>query len=157
MEILPGTWRFRTSLQTNHPQLSRGWKAYPYNALPLSDVLIRRWMFGFMIQIITHPTPLPLPICRKWWLCSSCCTGMGHWRLWGKSGALDRYSSCIRHFFISRVILCPNAWLTLLTANYGRELYYYLCCCTRMIGYFLVWLSERDKLLLSARSWRVHA
>ena len=47
---------------------------------------------------LSSPTfSLSLSLCltrslhRRWWQCSSCCTGTGHWKHCGKGSVLDRY------------------------------------------------------------------
>lgn len=116
---LPGMKRFTVSLQTNHPQFRC------VHMLSLSDVCIQSWMRGFATRFISYMVlqdslslfvfhlfwgafSLPLALCRRWWPFFSCCTGMGHWRLWGRGSALDRYRPCQGH--ISSLISANFGW-----------------------------------------------
>lgn len=113
---LPGMERFTISLQTNHPQFS---------SYVIMDLSTQSWMCGFVTRVISHVVlqdslslfvfhlfwgafSLPLALCRRWWPFFSYCTGMGHWRLWGKGSALDRYRPCQGH--ISSLISANFGW-----------------------------------------------
>lgn len=124
----------------------------------LSDRCAQRFVFGFIIQVTSHGVAQHLPtqhflspcvsfsptfshscsLCRRWWQFSSCCSGTGHWRLWGKGDALDRYGSRQGHL----------AWMLSTTINKPATFWWLFVSFPPP--------PECNFLLLSERTWWVH-